>query len=373
MLAPLRDYLRPRDPTSSPLLATTKEHYFAQLSRTFSTGDPNFEEVRWILLEDANLEHLLDVFTSIDSNSEAVWEACDKFMYQLYWHKPRLVVLGPKIEALPDNHPSKPICLWRLSCLFDSTGNLMERQRLLAHTLTLWREREDDFWIAQTLWALSDTNRHLDLLEEGIQQAKEGSDIFERLGNTAKQAECLTELAWLLSDDGQIDAAEEAALRAIDLLPEEGENLMVCQGHRVLGDISLSKGELGKAVHHLEVALGVASSSKLVTQLFWIHFGLATVFSAEGNFRDAHTHIERAKSHVLNDTYLLARGSLLQAQLWYEQGMWEKARSEALCVLDVFGTLGATNNAQYTRQFLRKLDGNVGSDPVTPEAEVPVS
>ena len=42
-------------------------------------------------------------------------------------------------------------------------------------------------------------------------------------------------------------------------------------------------------------------------------------------------------------------------------------------MLDVFGTLGATNDAEYTRQFLRKLDGNVDSDPVTPEAEVLVS
>jgi hypothetical protein len=36
---------------------------------------------------------------------------------------------------------------------------------------------------------------------------------------------CLANLAWLLLRKKQLDAAEEAASRAIDLLPEEGEQL----------------------------------------------------------------------------------------------------------------------------------------------------
>ena len=119
----------------------------------------------------------------------------------------------------------------------------------------------------------------MDLLEDWIQQAKEGSDIFifERLSIAAKQAECLIQLACLLSDDGQLDTAEEVALRGIGLLPEEGENLQVCKGHRVIGDVYLSKVELEKAIRRLEVALGISSSAKMVTRLLWIHFDLAEV------------------------------------------------------------------------------------------------
>jgi hypothetical protein len=149
MLAPLRDHLRPEDPRSSPLLNATKEIYFKRLSGDITPGKPGFEEARWITTEDVNVEHLLDVFTTIDTNSERIWDACDKFMAQLYWHKSRVVMLGPKIEALPDNHPRKPRCLSNLSRLFDSVGNFVERKRLLSQSLRLWRERGNDFQVAQ--------------------------------------------------------------------------------------------------------------------------------------------------------------------------------------------------------------------------------
>ena len=215
MLAPLRDHLRPMDPASSTLLVKVKESYFMQLSGEVHPGEPGFEETRCIVTGDINVEHLLNVFTTIDANSESIWGACAKFMVQLYWRKSRLVTLGPKIEALPDDRPSKPQCLFSLSRLFNLVGNLVERKRLLSYSLKLWRERGDDFWVAQILRDLSNANRQMDLEEEGIRQAKEASKIFERFGSVVRQAECLTILAWSLCEAKQLDAAEEAGSRAI--------------------------------------------------------------------------------------------------------------------------------------------------------------
>ena len=100
MLALLRDHLSPKDPRSSSLLCTTKECYFSRMSVMVNLNDPNFGEARWIASEDVNVEHLLDVFTTIDENSNGVWEACINFIAHLYWHKTRLVILKPKIEGL---------------------------------------------------------------------------------------------------------------------------------------------------------------------------------------------------------------------------------------------------------------------------------
>jgi len=83
MLAPLRDHLCPADPTSSPLLQATKERYFTRLAVDVNPSEPRFEEARWIMSEDANVEHLLDVFTLIDANRLDVWNACDGFMQHL--------------------------------------------------------------------------------------------------------------------------------------------------------------------------------------------------------------------------------------------------------------------------------------------------
>jgi len=75
----------------------THTHYFARLSTDFYPHDPSLEESRWITSEDANVEHLLDVFTSTSETQEN--------------HKSHLVILGPKIEALPNHYPSKTQCL----------------------------------------------------------------------------------------------------------------------------------------------------------------------------------------------------------------------------------------------------------------------
>jgi tetratricopeptide (TPR) repeat protein len=97
------------------------------------------------------------------------------------------------------------------------------------------------------------------LLEEGIPLAKEALEIGERLGDPVVEARCLAELAWSLCENRELDAAEEAGSRAIDLYPEKGEEYRVCKSHRILGYIYQSKGEIEKAIHHFEVALGIAS------------------------------------------------------------------------------------------------------------------
>ena len=363
MLAPLRDHLRPKDPASSPLLNATKEIYFARLSGEILPGNPGFEEAQWITTEDVNVEHLLDVFTTIDANSRSVWDSSAEFMAQIYWQKSRLVTLGPKIEALTDDHPSKANCLFELSRLFDSVGNLVECRRLLSHCLRLWREQGDDFRVAQTLGRLSDANRRMGLFGEGISQAREASEIFERLGNVVGQAHSLINRASLLCEAGQLDVAEEAISRAIDLLPEKGQELRVCEAHRVLGDIYQSKGEMKKAIRQYEKALGIASSLNMVDELFWVNFSLAEVLSKQGKFEDAQTRLEQAKSHADSDTYLLAYVMDQQARDLVEQRRFEEARSEGLRALNVFEKLGDMRSAEVVRELLQDIDARRAGQP----------
>jgi len=358
MLAPLRHYLSPKDPLSASFLRSTKDHYFSRLSVDVEPGKPGFEEARWIISEDVNVEHLLDVFTTVDATAGCVWDACGGFMKHLVRHKPRLVSLGPKVEALPDGHPSKLECLFQLSRLFRMVGNPMERKRLLAHTLKLSREQRDDHQLIRTLRELSNMYLFVCLYMEGIRHAKEGSEISERLGDTEEQAQCLIELAWLLRSDNQLDAAEEAASRAIDLIPGEGREFMVCQSRQALGEIYRSKGETGKAIHHLEVALGIASSFDWPNPLSRIHASLALLFFKQGRFDDAHPHIGHAKLHAAHchDTYLMSHSMELQARCWMEQHRFEEAKSEALCSIDVFEKLGAADDVKRVGELLQRID-----------------
>jgi len=355
MLAPLRDYLSPEDPRTSPLLCTAKDCYFTRMSVKLNPNKPGFEEARWITSEDVNVEHLLDIFSSIDANSDSVWDACSNFMNHLYWHKKRLIMLGPRIEGLPDDRRSKPVYLHRLSRLFCSVGDMMGCKRILSRALKLWRERGDDCRVAAALRELSDANLRMGNYKEGIELAKEALEICERLGIATGKAHCLYSLAQLLYEDKQLDAAEEAASRAINL-QEQGDQFLVCQSHRILGNIYHSKGEQEKAIYHFEAALEIASSFNWHNELCWVRYSLARLSFGQGKFDAAHAHVELAKSYAVDNPYSLGRTMGLQADFWYRQHRFKAAKPEALRAAEVYEKLGAARDLEWCRELLQRIE-----------------
>ena len=357
MLAPIRDYLGPQDPSSSPLLCATGGHYFTRLSVYVQPGDPGFGETRWIVLEDVNIEYLLDVFISIDQTKADNWDACFHFVNHLVWHKPRRTILGSKIEALTDDHPSKARCLVQLSGLFQQIGNHTERKRLLSLTLELQKQRGDEAEVAQTLRLLAGANRLLSLFTEGIQQAKGALEIFERISHRIGQAQALDDLAWLFFGNGQLDAAEDAASRAIDLFSTEpGYGYTVCALRRVLGQIHQSKGEKEKAIHNFKTVLGVASLFNWHDELCRSHQALAALFRDESEFDEANLHIAQAKSHALNYPFFLGSVTYMHASVLAKQDRFEDAKSEVLRALRIFEELGAVKDAANCRDSLQVLE-----------------
>ena len=347
MRAPFRDYLRPKDPESSLLLCMTKERYFSRLSVDIKPGKPGFEDARWIESEDTNVEHLLEVFTSVDENADDVWGACCHFMEHLRWHKPRLITLEPKIRRLPDDHPFKPQCLFELSLLFNSVGDYTEGRNLQFHAMELWIMLGRDSDVAETFLSLSETSRQLDRCEEGINQAKEAYEIFRRLGSTSGQERSLRQLASLYGDSG---------LEVVSPSPDQSKQYMDCQVHRAVGHIYHSKGKIEKAIDSFEAALAIASSWKWHDQQFWILHTLVELCSDAGRFDNAHAYAERAKLQAAGDAYLSGRAKELQAVVWYEQRKPKEAKSEALQAVDAYEKLGKVQDLAQCREFLRGIE-----------------
>jgi tetratricopeptide (TPR) repeat protein len=356
MLAPIRDYLTPQNPQLSSLICTIRDRYFSRLSVEVGPEKPGFQAARWIVSEDVNVEHLLDVFTSIDPDRGDIWDTCSHFMQHIYWYKPRQTTLGSKIEALPDDYPHKSKCLSELSLLFGRVGNYAEEKRLLTRTLELQRQWAADSQVAQTLQHLSVTNRLLHLREEGIRQANEALELYGRIGDTTGQIRTLDNLAWLLFDDKQLDAAENAASRAIDLVSGEGQEHSASRLHRTLGKICGSKGDKEKAVHHFETALRIASPFNWHDILFWSHFDLAELFLLRCDFDDASAHIDRAKLNTGNDLHYLGRAKHMQARIWFWQRRLEDVKSEALRALEIHERLGAAGDVKICRELLEMVE-----------------
>ena len=211
------------------------------------------------------------------------------------------------------------------------------------------------------LGSLSEANRTLGFYKEGIQQAREGLEIYQRLGNTVEQASCLYYLAGLLHRDKQLSAAKEAASQATDLLLETGERFLTCQSQRLLGNIYRSEGDGEKAIHHLEAALAIASLFEWRAQLFWIHHSLGILFLDQCEFDSAHLHAGQAKSHAVENAYYLGRAIYLRAIILYRQCRFEEAKFQALCASGAYEKLGAAKDLEACRALLQKIDRDVRS------------
>ena len=260
------------------------------------------------------------------------------------------------MEGLSDDHHSKPRCLFNLSELLESLGNFAEQKRLLTRVLEIEKERGDDNRVACTLRRLSNANRLLYLDEEGIRRSKEALEIYERLHDSEGQAKCWDALGWSLLYDDQLGPAEEAGSQAIKLFLDQGREYWVCRSHGLLGEIYRAKGERGNAIQHLEAAIGIASTFDWHDHLFWDHHSLSVLYLDEEKWDNAQSHIERAKSHAVDDARRLGCAMDQQANIWYQQGRLEEGKAEALRAIETFEKLGATADLSVSRTILQKIE-----------------
>ena len=351
MLAPLRDYLRPKDLKSSSLLRAVRERYFSRLSAGFVPHSPEYAKAQWIASEDIHIEHLLDVFTTVEKSSNEVWDVCGHFLHLLVCHKQRFTILKAKVEGIPDGCGPRFRCWCILAHLVFVVGNSVEAKRLATHALRNWRGEGSDHQVFDMLGLLSITNKRMGLYEEGMGYAKEALAICERLGDTREQANCLTAIAALFRADEKLDAAEEAASRVLDLSSGEGLEWQLCESHRALGDILGCKGKTEKAIYHFETAIGIASAFGWRSHLLWNHCCLGDLLRDQGRFEDAQAHLEYAKSNA-DSAYQLARVIKLQAGIFSSQGRFEEARSELLRAIDALEKLSATAEVEKCRRML---------------------
>jgi len=359
MLAPLRDYLRLKNPSSSTLLAIAKDQYFDRLCVWKNgRGVDGFTEVEWFVSEDINTEHLLDVFVSIDTEPADVWGACYQFLDHLAEYKPRPVILGPKIDTLPETHPSKAECVRALAILFAALGDFSMARRLHLHELRLWQRHGNELNGAIALTRVADANRLLGNTQEGIGQAEEALRVFERLEEKCWQGHCLKIIAWGYVDCRQLRGASRCIDHMFALLRNGGDKGLLRSCGRILATISVQMGNLSDAKEILESTLEVPLLLGDAHSRFWITYRLVEVYFGLGDLNGVCDQITSMKSlaQASHDQYLLGRAMELQAKVWLKTGRVAEARSEVLLALAAYGKAGNSRNQEKCGELLKCIE-----------------
>ena len=137
---------------------------------------------------------------------------------------------------------------------------------------------------------LSDANRKMSLTTEGIQQTKEGLEIFKRLSDMEQWGDFLIILAWLFCADNQLKAAEQVISCMHNLFSEKGDQYGLCGSHCILSETCQFKGETKKAIHHYEAALGVMLPFNWHDELCEVDYSLVGLFHNYSRFDEANCH-----------------------------------------------------------------------------------
>jgi hypothetical protein len=223
---------------------------------------------------------------------------------------------------------------------FDWLEASQNRNGSWSHALTLERERQNNERVAFILVELSNVNRVLGLHKEGIQRAKEALEIYERLGDTIGQASvwisslfrCIqTDSSTLQKrpDSAQSNFSRRKAKNISSVNPIALLANIYLQGREREGHSPLRDGPRNRFFFQL-------ARSPVLDSLR----PRAAVSRSKQVRRRTH-HIEQAKSHVVNDAYLLGRAVEFQALIRYGQRRLKEARSEASHAIEIFEKLGA--------------------------------
>ena len=80
------------------------------------------------------------------------------------------------------------------------------------------------------------------------------------------------------------------------------------------------------------------------------------MFLDEDEFSDANSHIEKAKSHGLNNPYLTGRAMEVQARVWYRENRFEDAISETLLAIEFHEKLGLVQDVRNCKDLLQRIE-----------------
>jgi len=208
-------------------------------------------------------------------------------------------------------------------------------------------------------------NLWLRLNAEGIPQAREASELYERFDKPTGCASSLRCFAWLLAEDGQADAPEEAINHATNF---SSDKVAQSEHHHILGHISLSRGGMGAAITHHERALEIATSLNSREGKSLIIRCLVHLLLKKGRFDDAQVHLEFLKSDAANDIVSLGLAAVVQACVWRREGRVEEAEAELSRAIGVYQKMGVSADfPERCNAFRRQIDEKMNTQDASRE------
>jgi tetratricopeptide (TPR) repeat protein len=318
MLAPIRIHVQSSGPFIPSLLPDVRSFYFNKLENT------DVMRVKWITSENDNVERLVAHSMDTTDDLERAVKACDRFLYVLYWNKPRTTTLTPIVRALNE---VDGITIWKgkalrtLGWLAEKLGRYEEATELFgsARQVAITHGHaslaaECSFFMGQTELTqnrfLAAERFYQNALKE-YQSIKDEDGVArcqERLGNVETRRGNLPEASRYLSDALKYREREPGS--------REAANVRVR-----LGGLEFKQGNHAEGREHFEAALTIFTKLDVDQHLAWCLWEYARAEQASNDWASVLDLFGRAETfyHRANDVRYEARCLLERGQIFLYQ------------------------------------------------------
>ncbi|MCV2885733.1 diguanylate cyclase [Aestuariibacter sp. AA17] len=179
-----------------------------------------------------------------------------------------------------------------------------EALKIYQDALALAKRINDTHSEGLALLNIAPLYRDAENYETAISYYQQGISIAEKLGDKNLQSQGLNGLAGLYYAKDDIPTAKALAQAALNLADEIGDNTVALNPRSHLARIALQEKDFAAALNYAQDALKIATQQEFSSEVSDMHFLLATIYEAQGNFQqalEAYKTYSSIKDDIFND------------------------------------------------------------------------
>lgn len=169
--------------------------------------------------------------------------------------------------------------------------------------IKLAEELGDKKWLPKFYERKGRSHANMLELDSAVYFFSKAIQAYKIVNNKAGQASTTFKIAWVHKRKGEVEKALAKDLEALKLYEEIDDKRGICDAYTRVADDLRRQKRLNEAMGYIEKAVTLSEQYNLTSELYFVNFGAADIYIAQGDFEKALKHYARALEQAKADNF----------------------------------------------------------------------